>query len=416
MRLINKTFQALRTAFLLLMLFFAPLTPAAAQSAAFTVENVKVDVTAESAVAARHQAFEKAQVEALAALATRFLDEGAAAAFQPPDPITISTLILDYEITGEKLSTVRYIATYKFRFKEAETSALFAQGGAVVHTDVSIGPIMVLPYYQVDGRSRLWGVDNAWLSAWQRAGDLVAGGSPLMIPLGDLEDVRDMGDRTPGQVAGSGLGTILGRYGAGEAIVAEALPDDMLARVANESDAALGSLSVRLYRTDQGHSELVHIITRSATSADTLGTLMDGAVRDVRDYLARKDWKQGQVAAVNPQEPAGAVQDAAGGRNFTMRVPFASLAQWSEIQRALRQVPGVKSMNVQSLNPQQAVVNLVFSGDEQYLRAALAGANMSLNSPAQVGAAAIGGIYGNAPMPAPSAAIYDLQLNRYTPY
>jgi hypothetical protein len=411
MRPINKNFQAFRKVFLSLGVFFAVLTPVQAQNQAFTVENVTVDITAESAVAARKQAFEKAQADALQLLAARFMDEQAALAFQAPDPMTISTLIQDFEITAEKISTVRYIGTYKFRFKEQAVTSLFGKSGAVVHTDVSVGPILVLPFYQEAGSSRLWGQDNAWMNAWVRAGDLQAGGSSLLVPLGDLEDVRDVGSATPAQISSPSLSKLFSRYSAAEGIIAEAIPDDVLGRIASDSDAASGSLSVRIYRTDRGKSELVHIVTRSANSSDTLASLMDATVQDVRAYIGRKDWKQGQVASVGSSNSAEA---SGGGRNFALRVPFASLAQWTEIQRALRQVQGVNGIKVKSLSPQHALVDLKFSGDEQFLRAALSGANMSLSAPPSAGANAIGGIYGSNSVSA-TPVVYDLNLNRYMP-
>ena len=61
-----------------------------AEDPLFTVDGVKVDVTAESAVAARGQAFEKAQQEAFKMLAERLLPEADAKTFEPPAVSTIS--------------------------------------------------------------------------------------------------------------------------------------------------------------------------------------------------------------------------------------------------------------------------------------------------------------------------------------
>ena len=80
----------------------------------FTVEGVTVDVTAENAVAARDEAFMKAQRDAFAVLAKRMVAEGQAGNVGVPDDDTLSSFVKDFEVTNEKLSAVRYIGTYTF--------------------------------------------------------------------------------------------------------------------------------------------------------------------------------------------------------------------------------------------------------------------------------------------------------------
>ncbi|MEC8664523.1 MAG: hypothetical protein VXY16_03530, partial [Pseudomonadota bacterium] len=84
----------------------------------FTVQDVKVDVTSENAAKAREEAFGKAQMKAFEILVERLASSGEAANITPPDYITVSSLVRDFEITNEQLSSVRYIGTYTFRFKK----------------------------------------------------------------------------------------------------------------------------------------------------------------------------------------------------------------------------------------------------------------------------------------------------------
>lgn len=114
----------------LLIAFFALVfmaSPAKAQDdSIFTVAGVKADATAASAVEARQQAFEKAQVDAFTQLASRFMTEDQMKAFQPPPVMEITLLVDDFEITQEQLSAVRYVGTYTFRFKKGATQGWFA--------------------------------------------------------------------------------------------------------------------------------------------------------------------------------------------------------------------------------------------------------------------------------------------------
>src|SRR5688572_25282042 len=143
MAIIYKTFRICRTVFCALFagfLLFIP--PVHAADDLYTVENVQVDITADSALAARDQAFDKAQVEAFKILAQRMLPESAVATFTPPDVATISAMVQDYEMTAEKLSSVRYIGTYNFTFRgPAVERYLNIQGTS--YTNVVSAPLVV---------------------------------------------------------------------------------------------------------------------------------------------------------------------------------------------------------------------------------------------------------------------------------
>jgi hypothetical protein len=120
----------------LLIVFFAlagfKAGPARAQDdSILTVTGVKADATAASAVEARQQAFEKAQVDAFTQLASRFMSEDQMKTFQPPPVMEITLLVDDFEITQEQLSAVRYVGTYTFRFKKGATQGWFASHSAM---------------------------------------------------------------------------------------------------------------------------------------------------------------------------------------------------------------------------------------------------------------------------------------------
>lgn len=121
MSIFYKTFQSLRTVFHMLLcgVFLLSAAPLAAQDTAtfYTVQNINVDVSAANALKAREMAFEQAQVKAFEELAGRLLEESAFANFKAPSAQTISMLIQDYEVIGEKIASKRYSGSYIFRFR-----------------------------------------------------------------------------------------------------------------------------------------------------------------------------------------------------------------------------------------------------------------------------------------------------------
>ncbi|MFP4313774.1 MAG: DUF2066 domain-containing protein [Alphaproteobacteria bacterium] len=384
------------------LLFFSAVPAVQAANPLFTVENVEVDVTAKNAVAARSLAFEKAQLDAFETLAKRMLSDSEATAFQTPGVSIVSALIQDFEISNEQLSSVRYKASYKFRFKDMAVKQFFSRSN-VDYTDISARPALVLPFYNYNGRLELWSPYNAFLAAWNRADNLEEGLVPLIVPLGDVADVSDIGDASALNYQERKLERILARYEASEAIIMIAKPDAALSRVQDAADAAVGGMEIELYRTDRGRPEFVQGFSIEATSRDTLASLMDRAVQKTRSEL-RKDWKSRTVV------------NTAQSNIVQARVQFASLKEWADIKKALRRLNGINDIAVKSVSPRQAMLDISFSGDERRLALALQQANFDLRA---TGGSALGGpskdpmSYYSQSRGQTAPVIYDLSLRRY---
>lgn len=373
MAIIYKTFRTLGTVFCAVFTCFLPVSsPALAQSDLYTVEGVKVDVTADSALAARDQAFDKAQVDAFQVLAGRMLSESELAAFTPPDAATVSPMVQDYEVTSEKLSSVRYIGTYTFTFRgQAVERYLNVQGKS--YTNVASAPLVILPFYQTGGRTYLWSPYNSWMRAWNRnsgSGNTLV---PLIVPMGDLEDVSDIGDDDVFSYNPSKLSALLKRYDAGDAVIAVATPGGTLGK-AQESDPVNGSVTISLYRTDRGQPEHVREMVVESASGDTLAKLLDRAAADVETAL-KQNWKEKTVVSPSVELP-GEMQNA-----VIARVKIASLEEWARAQQSLARVNAITHTALKSLSPREALVELSFRGDEEMLRQALAQAGMTLSAP-----------------------------------
>ena len=355
-----------------------------AEDTLFTVDNVKVDVTAESAVAARAQAFEKAQQEAFKMLAERLLPEADAKTFEPPAVATISPMVKDFEITGEQLSRVQYIGTYTFRFKDQAIRSYFANKN-VSFSDVRSKPVLILPFYQVGAKTTLWGDANPWLGAWGRT-DTRQGLVPVQIPIGDIADVGDIGDAQALTYSTDSLNTMIDRYGAGEAIIVIAQPK----WEGTPTDGEPNSVDAMIYRTDMGAP--VFVKTISAKTTDKMGAeiIFETAVRLTR-HAFQSDWKT--KTSVQMAEKS----------SLKARVRFNSLREWSETQKALRTVPGISAMRVVRLSPKQAEIELTYGGSQDRLRLALSQADLTLSEPAPAYTQA-GGYETTAPL-------YEIYMN-----
>lgn len=334
---------------------------AQANEAMYTVHNVNVDITADNALVAREKAFEQAQVQAFTELMDRLAlggDSTPDGEKVMPDPITLASMINDYEVTKEKLSSVRYIGTYTFRFKEDAVRSYFSAKD-VRYTDTASEPLLVLPFYKKGNSYDLWSHENAWKSAWDHS-DVRGGIVPVILPVGDLQDVRYIGDNEATSYAPASLENMLKRYSAKEAVLAIAVPDAGFADASSEE--ARGTLQVDLYRTDFFRPELVRQIFVTAHSGQSRDDVFRKAVREVRNVLS-ENWKEKSLALTAQQ---------AAARGVVVHIPISSLQDWTVIQSKIRAASGIQDVQVRSLMPKKVTAVFLTGSDIRMLTQALA--------------------------------------------
>lgn len=345
--------------FLFGFLFFSE---AYSQVSSFTVSNVTVDVTAENALDARTQAFEKAQRDAFVILSERTGFNGSSIADQ-----TIATFIQDYEVTNEKLSNVRYVGTYTFRFNESairnyfggfsleagndqatQTYSPTSQAGQTV-SESRANTFLILPFYQEGQKVTLWSPQNVWMHAWNKSQIP----NQMVLPLGDLEDVRDIGDSQGLRYDERGLQNMLRRYDAKDAVFVIAKPSGAI-------------LNVDIYNSDRVEYGPTRRVTVSERRGQGMQAAFEEAVLKVQDFLKNNPVSQEII-------------DRQGGYGYyNVSVPLKSLSEWASTQKALERVYGLTSLTVQSFSPSVAELSFYFDGHDRALAGALSQAGMSL--------------------------------------
>lgn len=387
MAILYKTFNSARIVFFALLLAFSALAGAGiarADDPVYTVEDVTVDVTSDSAAKAREEAFAQAQQQAFGELAARMIDETARDAYATTDPAAISPMIQDFEVTQEKLSRVRYVGTYTFRFDPGSVKSYFSAKGAS-YSDARSAPTLVLPFLRAGNKTVLWDENNVWMQAWGRAGEL-KGRVPLMIPIGDVMDVSDFAGDDMDDYDPARLRAMTARYDASEAVFVMAVPDERLLATAPDATAQ-GLLNVQIFSAGSDSSQLAKTLTIAPDGGETASALYDRAVKQVRAAL-QGDWKSGETG-----ETAGPATLGAQSARIEARVYFSGLSEWARAQREIAGTYGVRDFMVKSLSPTQALVELAYQGDLENLRLALAQNRMTLTPSAAGGHA------------------YDLRLN-----
>lgn len=320
-----------------------------AQDDPFTVRNVEVDVTAADAMAAREKAIDEAQRKAFGRLVDKLSSQGGAKSVPTPDNRGLDELVRNFEVDSEKVSTVRYIATFTVRFKPDAVRALLRSQN-VTFTETTSKPLLVLPLYRAEGALVLWDDPNPWREAWEKLGTIDAF-VPLTVPAGDLADVQDISAEQALARDPERIRAIAKRYGAAGVLLAFATLRDE------------NTLDVTATRTGTALPEQTLVSTFSG-EAD-VAVLLAKAVKSVSKAV-EDSWKRDNVMRFDNQQ------------TLTIKVPIANLSDWVEVRKRLATVPAVSKTEIVSLTREVATLAVTFPGDGEQLAAALSTRDLAL--------------------------------------
>lgn len=360
----------------------------------FLVQGVEVDVTGDTPVAARAAAFSAARSKAYATLFGRMNPDGKAPEALPDDA-TISRHVKSLQVQDEHAVKKRYKAKLDVKFRR---SVMALTGGRIptenaANTDNAVAettetghdpsdlsteadapttsddrtesltiqePYLVLPWFGTPDHIVLWGA-NRWREAWERQSAMTAKNGRFLVPVGDVDDMRDYSPIDPRSTV-VGLERLKSRYQAKDVVVAMATPNN-------------GQLVVALLVLRNGALQPLG----TQTLPLGLGTRMDAAVVSTASHIGGA-----RYAAVAPEDqpeaPDAATDDSARQPTaMPVLVQFSSLPQWVAIKRSIGQVPGVAAFSMRSVSTQDANVVVSFVGDINQAPSAFATRGLMLN-------------------------------------
>ncbi|OUS14979.1 hypothetical protein A9Q97_03290 [Rhodospirillales bacterium 47_12_T64] len=339
-----------------LITFFAlagqySLAPAHAENHVYTVKDISVDATAGSATEAKNLAISQGYQRAFKALVKRIVPQKDHAKVPLLNAKDALNYVLDISLSSERSSSVRYIAKMTVRFKESQTRSYFRNTGAALAELIS-KPVLVLPITRVEGKSSLWSESNQWRAAW---GNLRAtnGLVPLVMPLGDLEDISSVDAK--GALAGdAGLWSLASKYGSNDVFLS-------IADIASDRNSA----KLTAVRTGKfGEGRTYHLNISKTAEESTLKMLERGA--NSLNGSLQQDWKQANLLQFGVE------------RWILVQVPIAGLQDWVLINHRLQDVPAINRLITRSINRNQVNLDVYFSGDERQLSLALAQKDLAM--------------------------------------
>ncbi len=323
----------------LMALFCAAHTWAAGpvETSIFAVQGVEVDVTDVDAATAKNKAIIDVQIKAFHQLIEKLGNADMIEKTVATDPKEIMEYLKSLSIEEERVSPGRYQGKFTVRFLASKTGKLFSSFGIRLQTD-QVPATLVIPVWKENGALQLW-EDNQWRSAW-RALTAAQGAVPIIVALGDAEDARLL--QATDIVANDAvkLEAMRRRYDVSSVLVAIAEPDGATdLKVKIEGESPIGKVKIdKIYSSDDG--------TQSGASR-----------------VAAQRFVEVMTKKYNADAKALAAKKGASSSAIIIAVPFSSPSQWNGIRSRILATPGVKRVDVTSLDADGAVINLRYSGE-----------------------------------------------------
>lgn len=288
-----------------------------------------------------------------------------------------------FEVYDEKSSSTTYRAYITYRFKPESVRRLL-KDARIPYSEAQTRTALVLPVLQTGSGVYLWEENNPWMAAWKaRPYDNEL--TPMVAPLGDLEDAATISARTALALDQTALENMAQRYSVSQVIIAHAVlqqqngEDRLRVRLINgfRESASIGAIDeLSPYETDPAAASTdyaqgpetndfnpakVGDILAEEWFAQASGNFPSLAEISINVSIAKyaKPWKEKTLI------------DHSSLALLTVSAHYRSLGEWTQIRSALLSTPLVGSVQVRSLSRLGAEMLIQAYGEPSKLTVAM---------------------------------------------
>jgi len=340
------------------LLWAAPALGQGRPPSLYTVEDVAVDATAQSALKARDAARLDGERRALRTLLERVSAKEDWNRLPKASDTELEDLLQDFEVVSEKTSAVRYIATITYRFQR-EAVANFLRAHGIGFAETRSKPVLVLPVLSTGGRSILWEDPNPWRAAWGAASGIGEGLVPMRLSNGELADVQAI-DANQAVRGDKDALTALSRAYEGV--------DVLVARAEISGSGGQRAIQLTAVRYAAGFADQNWTGSVRAEGNESDDVLFARAV-DAVVTAANDAWKQNMLSH-------GGGTNA--GASLVATVPLTNLKDWVAIRERLRSVSSIQRTRLLSLSKEAARVEIGYLGEPETLQIVLGQRDLAL--------------------------------------
>ncbi|WP_223262595.1 heavy-metal-associated domain-containing protein [Sphingobium sp. SCG-1] len=347
--------------------------PPIASGGDFQVSNVKVDVAAANADAARYAGWRQAQRLAWKMLWTRTNGGAGVPALSDSQ---LEAIVSGIEIQSEQAGPTRYVATLGVLFDRARAGQILGVQGRTMRSP----PLLVIPILWQGGTATSYETINEWQKGWARfrTGDSAI---DYVRVTGNAADPLLLNAAQAGRRSRNWWRVLLDQYGAADVIIPIARLErqfpggPVLGRFTaryGPDDALIGSFSLRA----SNEAAVAEMIDQAIQRIDGLYTqaLLDGTLRPDPSLIIEEPVDVDALAIENSTDVPVDIIDAPvpGVNAFVIQYDTPNVTSVSQSESALRGIPGVQSASTSSLAlGGTSVMSVTFAGNVDALRSAL---------------------------------------------
>ncbi len=327
-----------------LMLFSSPLR--AEDMSLYDVE-IRVDITAENASAAREKAMSDANRQAVMTVAGRLTTPEGTKVLDHLNNNQILNFIKEVTVEDEKVSDVRYMAKLKVTINADILKAYLSEKNAPFAL-VEESKIIIIPLFREfrTDSPLLWEENNPWRQAW--INNPLTSGPIKISALGD-EARQQITAAQALQMNGIILDQIAGNNQTRNIYIADATYD------------GIDGLEITLSSYANGAQNVIKV-----PGIRSPQLFMDG-VQKVKEYLIGQ--AQQQTLAVNT-----------AAQEITVLYTYANLRDWVNLQKAIKSSSGVTDLTTDALGNGNAQFKIKFNGTFDRLQRALRDKRLNLTA------------------------------------
>lgn len=348
--------RLLLTSFILLTLVSGPAF-AVDNPNLYTIDNISIDIP--NTGKTREQALAKAQNDALQQLFTKLLSPDDQIIRQEVNQELLQTWVEQVKIENESITPKSYRAQFCIGFNRFLVDQFLNERGlAGKNPETATSTFLIIPVFQDTASAKpvVW-EDNPWHTAWSVL-PLQSTVTSLTVPLGDIEDIRDLNTSQILNLEKPAFDRIAQRYQTGDSLILAAQLDSQ-----NQLHVAVS----RLGNIDQARFYEKTFPVNPQSLAQDFGKITKLVAGDLDVLLSQEKLAETDQSTLEAD----------------INVPLSTLAEWQDIQARLKKTPSVQGYEVLSLNRLQATIHMKTRTDMVKLKESLLVNGLNLDQASQ---------------------------------
>ncbi len=330
------------------MILLSSAFPAHADTGTYAAE-VNIDITAESAAAAREKGMNQAYRSAFLAIAGKITtDDGIKKLSQLTDPQLVN-FIQETSVVSEKASDVRYIAKLRITINEALLKTYMREQGIPFVVN-SAANILVIPVFRefAGDAPLLWESGNIWRKAWESATIANTTNTYVSLP-SDGTNYTALDAEKALRLDGEALDKIAAHMGTRNIYVLDAVYN------------GIEGIKITVLPYNGGNPNTIFV------SGDRSPDLFAKAIPEVTAYIDSGLRRQNIAMSSRPSE-------------MIVLYNYSTLGDWVKTEKDVKSIASVNGINIDAIGQNKVQFRITYVGSPDDLAAALRMKALSLKN------------------------------------